>query len=138
MCQGEYMKQPLGDLDRVLKALADPTRVRLLTLLLAGDVCVCHMYEALKIPQSKTSRHLAYLRRAGLVAGEKRGLWVYYRLAPQRSEGLQQVVDGVLRSATALPAVRRDIARLEAKTGCCVPLPIAEAGPQSLRAPQRG
>ena len=118
------MPNDLAHVDRVVKALADPTRIRLLALLLAGDVCVCHLYEALRIPQAKTSRHLAYLRRAGLVQSEKRGLWVYYRLAPQSGEA-QAVVDAVHRWATNIPAVRRDIARLETRTGCCVPVPTA-------------
>jgi ArsR family transcriptional regulator, arsenate/arsenite/antimonite-responsive transcriptional repressor len=65
----------------LLKAVADPVRLRLLHLLGAGEVCVCHLHEALGLPQSTVSRHLAYLRNRGLVVGRKEGLWVYYRLA---------------------------------------------------------
>jgi ArsR family transcriptional regulator len=65
----------------LFKAVADPVRLRLLHLLAAGEVCVCHLHEALDLPQSTVSRHLAYLRRRGLVVGRKEGLWVHYRLA---------------------------------------------------------
>src|SRR5512135_1651825 len=67
---------------RLLKAFADPVRLRLLNLLAEGrEVCVCHLHEALGLPQPTVSRHLASLRKRGLVAGRKDGLWVYYRQA---------------------------------------------------------
>src|ERR1700731_4187413 len=65
----------------LFKAFADPVRLRLLNLLAEGEVCVCHLHEALELPQSTVSRHLAYLRKRGLVAGRREGLWVHYRLA---------------------------------------------------------
>jgi ArsR family transcriptional regulator len=121
------MNRQLTALDRVLKALADPTRVRVLGLLRGGEVCVCHIHEALGVPQPKASRHLAYLRRAGLVAATKRGLWVYYRLAPQTDPLIQTVVDAVDHFTAHAPATRRDAVKLEKRTGCCVPLPAAPA-----------
>jgi ArsR family transcriptional regulator len=114
------MNRQLTALDRVLKALADPTRVRVLGLLRGGEVCVCHIHEALGVPQPKASRHLAYLRRAGLVATSKRGLWVYYRLAPQTDPLIQPVLEAVHHFAAHAPATRRDAVKLEARTGCCV------------------
>ena len=60
----------------LFKAFADPVRLRLLNLLAEGEVCVCHLHEALDLPQSTVSRHLAYLRKRGLVVGRKEGLWV--------------------------------------------------------------
>src|SRR5262249_23752695 len=80
ICQGTYMDRALIDMEALLKAVADVTRLRILGLLLTGEVCVCHIHESLRIPQSKASRHLAYLRRAGLVATRREGLWVHYRL----------------------------------------------------------
>jgi ArsR family transcriptional regulator len=115
------MDSHLTALDRVLKALADPTRVRVLGLLRGGEVCVCHIYESLGVPQPKASRHLAYLRRAGLVRATKRGLWVYYRAAPQADAGIQAVVDAVQYAAAHSSSTRRDAVRLEKRTGCCVP-----------------
>ena len=108
----------LHAMDRVFKALADPTRVRIVGLLLAGEICVCHIYETLGIPQSKASRHLAYLRRAGIVQGEKRGLWVYYSLASSESDTTRILVDAMRQCIGVLPTVQRDGAKL-AKKLCC-------------------
>jgi len=113
----------LQAIDRVFKALADPTRVRIVGLLLGGEICVCHIHETLGIPQSKASRHLAYLRRAGIVYGEKRGLWVYYRLASKETGTAQVLVDAARHCIGHLPTVQRDGARLAKKTGCCAPTP---------------
>jgi ArsR family transcriptional regulator len=72
---------------RLLKAFADPVRLRLLSLLSGGrEVCVCHLHETLELPQPTVSRHLAYLRKQGLVVGRKEGLWVHYRLAKPTSD----------------------------------------------------
>jgi len=119
------MDRQLTALDRTLKALSDPTRVRVLGLLRAGEVCVCHIHESLGLTQPKVSRHLAYLRRAGLVETSKRGLWVYYRLAPHADPLIQSVVDAVHHAAAHFPAPKRDATKLEQRTGCCVPAPVA-------------
>ena len=74
------MAKQLVEMESLFKALADATRLRILGLLLAGEVCVCDIHESLKIPQSKASRHLAYLRRSGLVETRRDGLWIHYRL----------------------------------------------------------
>src|SRR3990167_2592942 len=71
----------LKDSQKVFTALADGTRLRILNLLNEGELCVCDLIRILKEPQSKVSRHLAYLRRAGLVEGRKDGLWMHYRLS---------------------------------------------------------
>ena len=82
ICQDEYMAMnKLREMEALFKALADATRLRILGLLLAGEVCVCDIHETLKMPQPKASRHLAYLRRSGLVETRREGLWVHYRLA---------------------------------------------------------
>src|SRR5215471_4962670 len=93
ICQHAYMRRPLGEMETVFKALADATRLRILGLLLAGEVCVCDIHESLKIPQSKTSRHLAYLRRAGLVATRREGLWIHYRLDSLPDPVVAAIVD---------------------------------------------
>lgn len=119
------MHTPTRTLDTVLKALADPTRVRVLGLLRGGEICVCHIYETLGIPQPKASRHLAYLRRAGLVLTSKRGLWVYYRLAPSSNDSVQAVIDSVQHCAAHFRTGQRDAAKLARKTGCCLPVAAA-------------
>lgn len=119
------MDRELRQVDRILKALADPTRLRIVGLLQGGEVCVCHIHDSLKIPQPKTSRHLAYLRRAGVVQADKRGLWVYYRLAPQASQVAQTLLDTARHCVTHLATSARDRDRLEHETGCCVATPAA-------------
>lgn len=68
----------------VFRALSDQTRLRILNLLRGGELCVCHLVVVLGVPQPTASRHLSYLRRAGLVVARKDGLWNYYRLSPSR------------------------------------------------------
>ncbi len=115
------MKKQLTDMERVFKALADSTRLRILGLLLTGEVCVCHIHESLKIPQPKASRHLAYLRRSGLVDARKEGLWVHYSLAVSSDPVLATIQDAVRHGLRHLDAVQHDIDRLQKKTGCCLP-----------------
>ena len=67
-------------LDRFFRALADPTRLRLLNLMSEQEVCVCYFTEVLGAPQPKISRHLAYLRKAGIVVARRDGKWMHYRL----------------------------------------------------------
>src|SRR5262249_29985159 len=105
----------------LLKAVADVTRLRILGLLLTGEVCVCHIHESLHIPQSKASRHLAYLRRAGLVATRREGLWVHYRLGDLRDPVLRTIRDAVTHALGHIESLHRDAARLRKKTGCCSP-----------------
>jgi ArsR family transcriptional regulator len=112
---------PLGRMERLFQALGDATRLRILGLLAAGEVCVCHIYESLRISQPKASRHLAYLRRAGLVTTRRQGLWVYYRLADPRDPVEDTVRQAVTHALGHLDAVHGDVERLQKKTGCCLP-----------------
>jgi len=108
-------------MERLFQALGDATRLRILGLLLAGEVCVCDIHESLKIPQPKASRHLAYLRRAGLVTARREGLWMHYRLADTRDPLVETVRQAVTHALSHVERIRRDAARLEKKTGCCLP-----------------
>lgn len=104
---------------RLLKAFADPVRLRLLNLLGGGaEVCVCHLHEALGLPQPTVSRHLAYLRKHGLVAGRRDGLWVHYRLArPQ--DALHRTLLECLGTSLGDPEVfRKDRERLVGTNPC--------------------
>src|SRR3954451_4126774 len=113
----------LTDMEGLFKALGDATRLRILGLLLAGEVCVCDIHESLKIPQPKASRHLAYLRKAGLVDARREGLWMHYRLGGLPDPLLQSVADTVRHTLTHLETVHKDAVRLQKKTGCCLPAP---------------
>jgi ArsR family transcriptional regulator len=131
------MDRELQVVGSVFKALADPTRVRILGLLAAGEICVCHIHESLHLAQPLVSRHLAYLRRTGLVETRKAGLWVYYRLAPQQDDITRTLLDTACHCIGHLPAVVKDRSRLEKKTGCCAvvqPAPAFSCCEESARA----
>lgn len=106
------MERQLDRIESVFKALADATRLRILRLLASGEVCVCDIHESLQLPQPKTSRHLAYLRREGLVDTRREGLWVYYRLASHADPIVKTLVDAALHCLTHVPATARDQRRL--------------------------
>src|SRR4029079_9610022 len=101
--QGKYMKRStaarsraaIDDLETVFKALADKTRLRILALLGNNEVCVCHMHDSLGLPQPTVSRHLAYLRRTGLVEARRDGVWMHYQV----SRALSPLVRGIVGAA---------------------------------------
>ena len=115
------MSKPLAEMETVFRALADQTRLRILGLLLTGEVCVCHIHDSLRISQPKASRHLAYLRQSGLVATRREGLWVHYRMATLPDAVLEVVRSTVAHALTHLDIVRKDVQRLRKNTGCCAP-----------------
>ena len=112
------MATQMQSLERLFQALADGTRLRIVGLLLQGEVCVCHLHESLGIPQPKASRHLAYLRRAGLVEARRDGLWMHYRLADDRDPAVKMVVQAVKRALGQQEIVQRDTAALSKRAGC--------------------
>jgi ArsR family transcriptional regulator len=96
-----------------LKACADQTRLRLINLLAAeGEVCVCHLVDVLGTNQPKVSRHLAYLKRAGLVTDRKDGLWVHYRLAEPLNNYAERLVECINSCFAESPEMQRDVVRL--------------------------
>src|SRR5437764_13725453 len=107
------MAKRLREMETLFKALADETRLRILGLLLTGEVCVCDIHESLKISQPKASRHLAYLRRAGLVASRREGLWMHYRLAETRDPLVDTIRQAVTHTLAHIDSVRRDADRLQ-------------------------
>lgn len=102
----------LVQLETVFKALSDRTRLRILGLLSAGEICVCDIHGSLGLPQPTVSRHLAYLRKTGLVAGRKDGLWVHYSLASLPDPVVQAVLDAVKHALGHVGAHERDKRRL--------------------------
>ena len=115
----------LKQLEELFKALADGTRLRILRLLMAGELCVCNIHDALKIPQAKASRHLAYLRRVGLVTTRREGLWIYYTLSKSADPIVATIEDATTHVLGHVEALRKDAERLEQQTGCCVPATLA-------------
>jgi ArsR family transcriptional regulator len=100
------------DLVRIHECLCDRTRLRIMNLLLDGPLCVCHLQEVLREPQVKVSRHLAYLRERGLLAAERCGQWMIYRLPADPPPALAAQL-ACLQDAAAEEAVfRQDGQRL--------------------------
>lgn len=112
-----HMVDPLERLERVFRALADRTRLRILARISGGEVCVCEIHGSLGLPQPTVSRHLAYLRNTGLVVGRKEGLWVHYRLAQPDDPVERAVLEAAAHWAHHVPSVERDTERLEKRTG---------------------
>lgn len=107
----------------LFKALADHTRLRLINLIGDDEVCVCFFVEVLKINQPKISRHLAYLRRAGVVSARRDGKWIHYRLVEPPDPHAANIFREVRAALPNDPAMKSDRARLEKI--CCAPqLPV--------------
>lgn len=104
-------------LETVFRALSDRTRLRILNLLRAGELCVCDLVDVLDVPQPTASRHLAYLRRAGLVLARKEGLWHFYRLSPCTSQFHEKLLECLAVSESLEPELARDQKRLR-NTDC--------------------
>jgi ArsR family transcriptional regulator len=103
---------PQEQLAELFKAVSDPTRVRVLaTLLGAGELCVCHVEGALGLTQSRASRHLTTLRRAGLVVDRRDGAWVHYSVAKKAEPAIRSVLRVVEQGCAEEPAVAEDVAR---------------------------
>jgi len=100
----------------LFKGLADPVRLRVVHLLVQkGELCVCHLTDALALPQSTISRHLNTLKNAGLVEAERRGQWVYYRMQYANSP-IDTIAELIKSSAAADEALQADLARLKASS----------------------
>ena len=133
ICQGEYvcdimfavMSRKPRPFDRELffRALADPTRLRIINVLGDEEVCVCFFVEIFKINQPKISRHLAYLRRAGIVSARREGIWMHYRVSTPPDEDAVRVLQDVRDWLAKDNAMQQDRSRLV--NICCAPeLPV--------------
>lgn len=107
------------DLTPLFAALADRTRLRLLNLMSGREVCVCYFVEILKQSQPKISRHLAYLRRAGIVSARREGKWMHYSIDRPADAGAAAILDATLQSFGADREMLADRLRLD--KACCEP-----------------
>jgi ArsR family transcriptional regulator len=102
----------VNPISRLFKALGDDVRLRIVALLSHGELCVCHLEEALDLTQSNASRHLGILRAAGVVLHQRRDKFVYYRLAPQDDPDRKRHLKGLVSSFARREVLRKDIERL--------------------------
>jgi ArsR family transcriptional regulator len=100
-------------------ALADPTRLRLLNLIAGSEVCVCYLVEILRLGQPKISRHLAYLRKAGVVSARREGKWMHYRIERPDDPATASILEAVLASIKTDRTMQADLTRLS--RACCEP-----------------
>jgi len=107
------------DLVRLFAALADPTRLRLLNLMRGREVCVCYFVEILQQSQPKVSRHLAYLRNAGVVSARRDGKWMHYSIQRPDDPAAASILEAVLSSLGADKRMQPDLVRLD--RACCSP-----------------
>jgi ArsR family transcriptional regulator len=112
------------DLVTLFAALADPTRLRLLNLMNGREVCVCYFVEILKQGQPKISRHLAYLRKAGIVSARRDGKWMHYSIERPRERQAADVLEATLESLKADAGMQADLVRLG--RACCEPRRFVE------------
>jgi ArsR family transcriptional regulator, arsenate/arsenite/antimonite-responsive transcriptional repressor len=123
----------VDELESLFKALADKTRLRILALLGNNEVCVCHIHDSLRLPQPTVSRHLAYLRKSGLVATRRDGVWMHYQVSRSLSPVIRGVVTAAVDAVQQLPAATQDRKQFERSFGqlyvldspaggaCCAP-----------------
>ena len=111
--------KPSFHLERFFQALGDRTRLRLLNLMAGQELCVCYFVQILGQPQPKISRHLAYLRSAGIVAARREGKWMHYRLLMPPHAGAAQILRETLAALAGEKSMQADRARLS--KACCAP-----------------
>jgi ArsR family transcriptional regulator, arsenate/arsenite/antimonite-responsive transcriptional repressor len=129
----QVVPKAVDELETVFKALADKTRLRILALLGPNEVCVCHIHDSLGLPQPTVSRHLAYLRRVGLVDVRRDGVWMHYQVARSLDPVVQRVVTAAVEAVSLVSTTHRDRKQFERAFGqlyvretstggaCCAP-----------------
>jgi len=127
ICLVMVKKQKSFDRELFFKALADPTRLRIINLIGDQEVCVCFFVEIIKTNQPKISRHLAYLRRAGIVSARREGIWMHYRISTPSDENAAKVLSDVREWLAKDARMEQDRKRLTKI--CCAPeLPVQLQG----------
>ncbi|MHC4399158.1 MAG: ArsR/SmtB family transcription factor [Planctomycetota bacterium] len=112
----------VSQVDLMFRAFCDRTRLRILSLLHDGELCVGDIVESLRVPQPKVSRHLAHLRKAGLVTVRKEGLWCHYSLLSPRTEFHRKLLECAITCFKDVPEIKSDNTRarkLRKSGGCC-------------------
>ncbi len=112
-------RQKAFDTERFFQALGDNTRLRLLNLMGDQEICVCYFVEILNQPQAKISRHLAYLRNAGIVTTRRDGKWMHYSIVMPPNEGAAKVLQEILQWFKEEKTMQADRAKLT--KACCAP-----------------
>lgn len=118
----------IDQLEVVCKALSDRTRLRILALLGKNEVCVCHLHDSLGLPQPTVSRHLAYLRRSGLVAARRDGVWMHYRVSSSLDPSAQKVLNAAIDALLSVATTSQDRKQFQRAFGQLYVLNTADGG----------
>ena len=118
----------VNELENLFRALADKTRLRILALLGNNEVCVCHIHDSLGLPQPTVSRHLAYLRKSGLVTTRRDGVWMHYQVSRSLNPAIQGVVAAAVDALQRLPATAQDRKQFQRSFGQLYVLDSAAGG----------
>jgi ArsR family transcriptional regulator len=113
----------MKELATVFKALSDEARLRILNLLFrTGELCVCDIESITGFTQTKVSRHLSYLKNAGLIDSRQQGLWMLYKIADPKTDSHRQLLNSLRTILQSHPVAQRDTKELSKniKKGCCV------------------
>ncbi|MEQ1354803.1 MAG: metalloregulator ArsR/SmtB family transcription factor [Candidatus Acidiferrum sp.] len=113
---------PQPNVNLLFRAFSDRTRLRILHLLLKGELCVCDIVTVVRVPQPTASRHLAYLLRSGLITKRKQGLWSYYKLAPAISLLHRNLIKCLKECFRSVPELAADSRRARSNNICCLPV----------------
>ena len=117
------MAKRVFSMEKFFQALGDNTRLRLLNLMGEQEICVCYFVEVLGHPQPKISRHLAYLRSAGIVSARREGKWMHYRMVMPPHIGAAQILKQTIDWLKEDKAMRAD--RTKLSKACCSPAKFA-------------
>lgn len=121
-------------LEDYFKGLSDVTRLRIMNLLLQGELCVCDIQRIVNGSQPTVSRHLNYLKHSGLVLDRRDGLRVFYRVAKEKStdlKALHQFLRKVFKGKSVLEDDLKDLKDAMARGTCAIPTPIRTLGPMA-------
>jgi ArsR family transcriptional regulator, arsenate/arsenite/antimonite-responsive transcriptional repressor len=118
----------IDDLERVFRALSDKTRLRILALIGGNEVCVCHIHDSLGLAQPTVSRHLAYLRRAGLVDTRRDGVWMHYQLSASLDPSVRSVLTAAIAALTDTRDAVQDRKQFERSFGGLYVLAASNGG----------
>lgn len=119
----------MNRLAAVFKALSDESRLRIINLLFfSGELCVCDIEQVMGFTQTKVSRHLAYLRRIGLVGDRRHGLWMLYSIASPKDEEQRQILDFLAQLLRSNEIAQKDARRLSSRIrkGCCTTYSVVQ------------
>lgn len=123
----------MKNLAMIFKTLSDESRLRIYNILLAsGELCVCDIEETLHFTQTKVSRHLSYLKRAGLVKDRKQGLWMLYSIAEPTDEEQKHLLQAITEGLKSNRVAQKDAKLLaqNIKRGCCTTFALLKPNAQ--------